>query len=60
MNGVINFTFFLQINRVKHEVKDGKSITFDDFKNFYHVLFGGSDLERALFFLDTKKQGINR
>lgn len=35
------------------------SITFDEFKGFYRVLAGGSDLERALFFLNDKKEGIN-
>merc|ERR1712183_330808 len=39
---------------------DGKSkgITFDSFKTFYNVLFGGADLERAMFFLDSEKQGV--
>ena len=30
------------------------------FKQFYYVLFGGSDLERAMFFLDAEKKGVNR
>ena len=49
-----------QINRVKKEANVGKGITFDAFKCFYNVLFGGADLERAMFFLDTEKNGINR
>merc|ERR1712066_51678 len=40
----------------------GKSegISFDNFKSFYNVLFGGADLERAMFFLDNKNNGVNR
>ena len=49
-----------QINRVKKEGNVGKGITFEGFKCFYNVLFGGADLERAMFFLDTEKNGINR
>ncbi len=43
------------------EKKFGKSggIDFRDFKNFYYVLFGGADLERAMFFLDSEKKGVN-
>ena len=29
-------------------------------KNFYNVLFGGADLERAMFYLDTEGRGVNR
>jgi len=47
------------INRVKKEGNVGKGITFEAFKCFYNVLFGGADLERAMFFLDTEKNGIN-
>merc|ERR1712018_1081264 len=51
------------INHVKRDV-DGDSlvgrITYEAFKNFYLVLFGGTDLERAMFFLDTEKKGVNR
>ena len=38
----------------------GKSegISFDNFKTFYNVLFGGADLERAMFFLDNKNNGV--
>merc|ERR1712066_460499 len=35
-----------------------KGITFESFKTFYNVLFGGADLERAMFFLDSEKQGV--
>merc|ERR1712110_132471 len=40
----------------------GKSegISFENFKTFYNVLFGGADLERAMFFLDNKNNGVNR
>ena len=51
---------FFQIKRVQKGVKDTRGVTFEDFKSFYNVLFGGSDLERAMFFLDTEKNGINR
>ena len=39
---------------------DGKSegISFENFKTFYNVLFGGADLERAMFFLDNKNNGV--
>jgi len=35
-------------------------ISFRSFKNFHHVLFGGSDLERAMFFMDTTKAGVSK
>jgi len=40
----------------------GKSegISFESFKTFYNVLFGGADLERAMFFLDFDSQGVTR
>jgi len=46
----------------KFEKFDGKSegISFENFKTFYNVLFGGADLERAMFFLDNKNNGVNR
>merc|ERR1719150_1969893 len=47
------------IKRVQKDVKGNQGVTFADFKGFYNVLFGGSDLERAMFFLDTEKSGIN-
>ena len=59
-NGSGNYLCILQISRVKHDVKSCNTITFEEFKNFYHVLFGGSDLERAMFFLDTEKAGVNK
>ena len=37
-----------------------QGVTFEEFKNFYYVLFGGADLERAMFFLDTEKNGVTR
>jgi len=46
------------IKRVK-KVTTERGVTFADFKGFYNVLFGGSDLERAMFFLDTEKSGIS-
>jgi len=48
------------LNRVKKISKGSKGITFDMFKAFYYVLFGGSDLERAMFFLDAEKKGVKR
>ena len=38
----------------------GPGISFTSFKNFYNVLFGGADLERAMFYLDTEGRGVNR
>jgi len=38
----------------------GPGIAFNSFKNFYNVLFGGADLERAMFYLDTEGRGVNR
>ena len=50
-----------QMKRVKKAFGKGDGgITYAAFNAFYHVLFGGSDLERAMFFLDTEKNGINR
>ena len=53
----------VQLHRVKRDV-EGNSlkgrITYEAFKDFYLVLFGGADLERAMFFLDTEKKGVNR
>ena len=50
------------LNRVTEEFKgeNAKGISFDSFLTFYNVLFGGADLERAMFFLDTEKNGIDR
>ena len=49
----------LQLSRVK-KLKKSKGVTFEMFKAFYCVLFGGSDLERAMFFLDKEKKGVLR
>jgi len=38
----------------------GPGISFTSFKNFYNVLFGGADLERAMFYLDTEGRGVDR
>ena len=37
-----------------------QGISYESFRNFYNVLFGGADLERAMFFLDTEGRGVNR
>merc|ERR1712059_77054 len=49
------------IKLVEAEFK-GKStgIDFESFKTFYSILFGGADLERAMFFLDTENNGVSR
>merc|ERR1712004_285589 len=39
--------------------KEG-GISFESFKTFYYVLFGGADLKRAMFFLDKKNNGVTR
>jgi len=49
------------IKHVEHNFKGrSQGITFENFKTFYNVLFGGADLERAMFFLDTDNQGVTR
>jgi len=50
------------IKQVELEFKgqEGLGISFEAFRRFYHVLFGGADLERAMFFLDTENQGVTR
>ncbi len=48
------------LKRVEKKFKNTEGITFQDFKNFYYVLFGGADLERAMFFLNSSKKGVNR
>jgi len=42
--------------------KKSVGISFDDYRTFYHLLFGGTDLERAMFFLDTESErtGVNQ
>ncbi len=47
-----------RVEKKYHNKKEG--IGFHDFKNFYYVLFGGADLERAMFFLDAEKKGVTR
>jgi len=37
-----------------------EGITYYMFKSFYHVLFCGADLERALAFQDAEKAGVDR
>jgi len=50
------------IKQVSDEYKKrgSKGIGFKSFKDFYCVLFGGADLERAMFFLNTEKQGVTK
>ena len=50
------------IKRVAEEFKgeNAKGISFDSFLTFYNVLFGGADLERAMFFLDEDNFGVTR
>merc|ERR1719192_835470 len=37
----------------------GQGISFDSFKNFFYVLAGGGELERALFYLDVEQMGVS-
>jgi len=37
----------------------GRGISFPSFKNIYHVLAGGADLQRALFYFDVEAIGID-
>ncbi len=48
------------LKRVEKKFKSTDGVSFQDFKNFYYVLFGGADLERAMFFLDAEKKGVTR
>ena len=52
------------VRRVEKAFGGSKSrgISFDQYRTFYHLLFGGSDLERAMFFLDTEseREGVNQ
>ena len=50
------------MKRVAEEFKgeNAKGISFDSFLTFYNVLFGGADLERAMFFLDEEHFGVTR
>ena len=42
--------------------KKGRGISFNQYRTFYNLLFGGTDLERAMFFLDTEseREGVNQ
>ena len=48
------------LKRVEKKFKDSPGVSFEEFKNFYYVLFGGADLERAMIFLDMEKQGLTK
>ena len=48
------------IRRVAKKFGNSKGISYESFKSFYEVLFGGADFERALFLLDTKSRGVSR
>ncbi len=48
------------VKRVAKRFTDTDGISFEDFKSFYYVLFGGADLERAMFFLDSEKMGVTK
>ena len=37
-----------------------EGITFDMFRSFYHVLYCGADLERAMYFCDLEHGGITK
>jgi len=59
-----NLTHKTKERMLKRIEKRPKSsgITLDNYKDFYNLLFGGADLERALFFLDTNSvgDGVNK
>jgi len=38
----------------------GQGITFTSFKNFFYILAGGGELERALFYLDVEGIGVDQ
>ena len=48
------------LKRVEKKFNGKVGVSFQDFKGFYYVLFGGADLERAMFFLDAEKKGVTR
>ena len=48
------------VKRVAEKYSKGKGISFENYKSFYSLLFGGADLERALFMMDTKCEGVTR
>ena len=48
------------IKRVSEKFAKGKGISYENYKAFCTLLFGGADLERALFIMDTQCQGVTR
>ena len=50
--------FFGESSSNPTQIAEG--ITFDMFKSFYHVLFCGADLERAMYFRDLESGGITK
>jgi len=48
------------LKRVAKKYAKGKGISYENYKSFYTLLFGGADLERALFMLDTQCEGVTR
>ena len=48
------------LKRVAKKYAKARGISFESFKSFYEVLFGGADLERALFLMDTQEEGVTR
>ena len=48
------------LRRVAKKYGKEVGISFDNFKSFYEVLFGGADLERALFLLDKQGRGVTK
>merc|ERR1719273_2547988 len=50
--------FFGESSTSPTQIAEG--ITFDMFKSFYHVLYCGADLERAMYFYDLEQGGISK
>lgn len=48
------------LKRVEKKYKKSIGVDYRDFKNFYYILFGGSDLERAMFFLNAEQKGVTK
>jgi len=48
------------VKRVSEKYSKGKGISYENYKTFYSLLFGGADLERALFMMDTQCEGVTR
>ena len=48
------------IKRVTERFVNGKGISYENYKAFCTLLFGGADLERALFIMDTQCLGVSR